>query len=131
MTDQELATKQDMREIKQDIREFKEEVKQDTREFKEDIKQDTREFREEVKQDTREFREEVKRHFGVVADGLEHKLEMVAEYTLAINNKLDKHIVENRKGHEQLGDKLTQLSVNLSEHRDNTELHGIKRKRKK
>ena len=71
------------------------------------------------------------RHFGVVAEGLEHKIELVAEYTQEINDKPDRHIAENKQEHEQLGGNITRLSMDLTEHRNNTEVHNINLKKGK
>ena len=37
----------------------------------------------------REEVEEIKRHFDVVAEGLEHKIQLVAEGVATLNDKLD------------------------------------------
>jgi hypothetical protein len=46
--------------------------------------------------------DEVKRHFDVVAEGLEHKIQLVAEGVANLNEKLDRHIEENEAAHREI-----------------------------
>ena len=46
--------------------------------------------------------EEIKRHFGVVAEGLEHKIQLVAEGVANVNEKLDRAIEENEAAHREI-----------------------------
>ncbi len=46
--------------------------------------------------------EEIKRHFGVVAEGLEHKIQLVAEGVANVNEKLDRAIEENETAHREI-----------------------------
>jgi len=46
--------------------------------------------------------QEIKRHFGVVAEGLENKIQLVAEGVANLNEKLDRHIEENEAAHREI-----------------------------
>ncbi len=46
--------------------------------------------------------EEIKRHFGVVAEGLEHKIQLVAEGVANVNEKLDCTIEANEAAHREV-----------------------------
>jgi len=46
--------------------------------------------------------EEIKRYFGVVAEGLEQKIQIVAEGVSNLNEKLDLHIEENEAAHREI-----------------------------
>ena len=45
--------------------------------------------------------DEIKRHFGVVAEGLEHKIQLVAEGVANLNEKFDREISAFREENEQ------------------------------
>ena len=45
--------------------------------------------------------EEIKRHFGVIAEGLEHKIQLVAEGVANLNEKFDREITSLREENEQ------------------------------
>jgi hypothetical protein len=45
--------------------------------------------------------EEIKRHFGVVAEGLEHKIQLVAEGVTNLDEKFDREITSLREENEQ------------------------------
>lgn len=63
--------------------------------------------------------EDVKEKFDTVMGGIN-----------MINEKLDRHIEENRKDHERFEMQNLELRHGLNEHRESTELHGIRRKKK-
>jgi hypothetical protein len=50
--------------------------------------------------------EEIKRYFGVVAEGLEHKIQLVAEGVANLNEKFDRDITflreENEQAHKEI-----------------------------
>ncbi|MFQ5544328.1 MAG: hypothetical protein ACE5FY_08275 [Nitrospiria bacterium] len=46
--------------------------------------------------------EELKRYFGVVAEGLENKIQLVAEGVANLNEKLARHIEENDEAHREI-----------------------------
>lgn len=46
--------------------------------------------------------EEIKRYFGGVAEGLEHKIQLVAEGVANVNEQLDRVIEENEAGHREI-----------------------------
>lgn len=45
--------------------------------------------------------EEIKRHFDVVAEGLEHKIQLVAEGVTNLNEKFDREMTSLREENEQ------------------------------
>ena len=49
----------------------------------------------------RDEMDEIKRHFGVVAEGLEHKIQLVAEGVTNLNEKFDREISSFREENEQ------------------------------
>ena len=49
----------------------------------------------------RDEMEEIKRHFGVVAEGLEQKIQFVAEGVANLNEKFDREITSLREENEQ------------------------------
>jgi hypothetical protein len=63
--------------------------------------------------------EDVKEKFDTVMGGIN-----------MINEKLDRHIEENRKDHERFEIQILELGHDLNEHRESTELHGIRREKK-
>jgi hypothetical protein len=52
---------------------------------------------------TTEDREDIKRYFGVVAEGLESKVQQVAEGVAATNERIDRLENEVRRGFSELG----------------------------
>lgn len=44
--------------------------------------------------------EEIKRHFGVIAEGLEHKIQLVAEGVANLNEKFDREMTSLREENE-------------------------------
>lgn len=45
--------------------------------------------------------EEIKRHFGVVAEGIEHTIQLVAEGVANLNEKFDRDMTSLREENEQ------------------------------
>jgi len=46
--------------------------------------------------------EETKRYFDVVAEGMEYKIQLVAEGVANLNEKMDRHIEENEAAHREI-----------------------------
>lgn len=46
--------------------------------------------------------EEIKRHLNIVAEGLEHKIQLVAEGVANLNEKVDRQIEENERAHQEI-----------------------------
>jgi hypothetical protein len=91
-------------------------------------KQDLSEFAQKTAGDFRankeEFKEEIVRHFGVVAEGLEDKIQIMAEGHQMLAEKMEQ--MEQR-----LGAKIDRLGQELTEHRHNTEVHNLNLKKGK
>ncbi|MFQ5780299.1 MAG: hypothetical protein ACE5HN_05880 [Nitrospiria bacterium] len=68
----------------------------------EDTKRYTEEKFDENRRSTDQKIEENKRYFGVVAEGLEHKIQLVSEGVANLNEKLDRHIEENEEAHREI-----------------------------
>lgn len=66
----------------------------------------------------------------IVLEDVKEKFDTVIEGIHMINEKLDRHIKENRKEHEKFETGLLELKRDINEHRNNTELHHGKRGKK-
>ena len=66
----------------------------------------------------------------IVLEDVKEKFDTVIEGIQMINEKLDRHIKENRKEHEKFEAGLLELKRDINEHRNNTELHQEKRGKK-
>jgi uncharacterized protein YaaN involved in tellurite resistance len=67
----------------------------------------------------------------IALEDVKEKFETVMESIQMINEKLDRHIDENRKEHEKFEMGLLEFRRDLNEHRNNTELHRGRRGKKK
>jgi uncharacterized membrane-anchored protein YhcB (DUF1043 family) len=116
-------------------------------------KQDLSEFAQKTAGDFRankeEFKEEIVRHFGVVAEGLEDKIQIMAEghqmlvrHFGVVAEGLEDKIQIMAEGHQMLAEKMEQmeqrlgakidrLGQELTEHRHNTEVHNLNLKKGK
>jgi len=47
-----------------------------------------------------------------------------------LNEKLDRQIGENRAEHKEIKDEILLVRKDLNDHRNNTELHAVKKKKK-
>ncbi len=92
MPDQEFATKKDLIEVKDELKQDISELRQAT---KEDLKELKNELRNEFRQDMKEFRDDIIHQFGIIAESLESKIELVAEQYLSVNNKINREIADN------------------------------------
>lgn len=66
----------------------------------------------------------------IIVEDVKEKFDSVMEGIQMINEKLDRHIEENRREHEKFGMGLLEFRRDLNEHRNNTELHRSKRREK-
>jgi archaellum component FlaC len=54
--------------------------------------------------------EEVKRHTGVLIEAVEHKIDIVIEGVMGLNERLDRHMEENEQEHSRL-EKMTLVNM--------------------
>ncbi len=66
----------------------------------------------------------------IVLEDVKEKFDTVIEGIQMINEKLDRHIEENQKEHEKFETGLLELRRDITEHRNNTELHRGRRGKK-
>ena len=66
----------------------------------------------------------------IILEDVKEKFDTVIEGIQMINEKLDRHIEENRKEHEKFDMGLLEFRHDLNEHRNNTELHRGRRGKK-
>jgi hypothetical protein len=60
----------------------------------------------------------------IVLKDVKEKFDTIIEGIHMINEKLDRHIEESRKGREKFEMGLLEFRRDMNEHRDSTELHG-------
>ncbi len=68
--------------------------------------------------------------FNIILEDINEKFDTLIEGQNLFNEKLDRHIVENRDEFKGVQREFLELKKDLNEHRDNTELHAVKKKRK-
>ncbi len=68
--------------------------------------------------------------FKIILEDINEKFDTLIEGQNLLNEKLDRHIVENRDEFKGVQREFLELKKDLNEHRDNTELHAVKKKRK-
>ena len=75
--------------------------------------------------------------FKIILEDINEKFDTLIEGQNLLNEKLDRHIDENREEFKEvkkdnlfLKKDVSELRKDLSEHRENTELHVIKKKKK-
>jgi len=65
----------------------------------------------------------------ILIEGLRDDIKLVAEGVSTINAKIDRHIDENKQEHEEIRSELMHLRKDLNEHRNNTELHTLRKEK--
>ena len=61
--------------------------------------------------------------FKIILEDINEKFDTLIEGQNLLNEKLDRHIVENREEFKGVQREFLELKKDLNEHRDNTELH--------
>ena len=61
---------------------------------------------------------------NIVLEDVKEKFDTVIEGIHMLNEKVDRHMEENRKEHERFEMGLLELKRDMNEHRNSTELHG-------
>ncbi|MBI5787940.1 MAG: hypothetical protein HZA78_03680 [Candidatus Schekmanbacteria bacterium] len=109
MSNQELATKQDLHEVKT-------ELQQEIQTAKTELRQEMQEMKTELRQDMKEFKEEIIHQFKIIAESLRDDIKIIAEGHQMLYERTDRLIYE--------------LKSELTAHRNSTELHSVREKKK-
>ncbi len=68
--------------------------------------------------------------FRIILEDINEKFDTMIEGQNLLNEKLDRHIDENRKELKEVRDEILLLMKDVYDHRENTELHAAKKKKK-
>jgi hypothetical protein len=75
--------------------------------------------------------------FKIILEDINEKFDTLIEGQNLLNEKLDRHIEENREEFKEVRNEIlfvrkdiSDLTKDLNEHRENTELHAVKKKKK-
>ena len=68
--------------------------------------------------------------FKIILEDINEKFDVLIEGHKLLNEKLDRQIEENRAEHKELKDEVLLLRKDLNDHRNNTEIHASKKKKK-
>jgi hypothetical protein len=90
-------------------------------------KKDAEELKEDIKQIAEENRKEFQRYIGIVSEDFQHKLNLVIDAQLDIK----RDVAGLKEDVGELKTKTDNIYLELTAHRDNTELHAQKIKRKR
>ena len=65
-----------------------------------------------------------------ILEDVKEKFDTVIEAVNMLGEKLDRHAEENRNGFDEVKKEILGLRRGLNDHRQNTELHTVRRRRK-
>jgi hypothetical protein len=68
--------------------------------------------------------------FRIILEDINEKFDTMIEGQNLLNEKLDRHIDENRKESKEVRGEILLLMKDVYEHRESTELHVTKKKKK-
>jgi hypothetical protein len=68
--------------------------------------------------------------FKIILEDTNEKFDVIIEGHKLLNEKLDRQIGENRAEHKEIKDEILLVRKDLNDHRNNTELHAVKKKKK-
>ncbi len=68
--------------------------------------------------------------FKIILEDISEKFDTIIEGQNLLNEKLDRHIDENVKELKEISNEILLLRKDIYEHRENTELHTTKKKKK-
>lgn len=68
--------------------------------------------------------------FKIIPEDINEKFDTIIEGQNLLNEKLDRHVNENREEFKEVRNEILFLRKDLYEHRENTELHATKKKKK-
>jgi hypothetical protein len=68
--------------------------------------------------------------FKIILEDINEKFDVIIEGHKLLNEKLDRQIGENRAEHKEIKDEILLVRKDLNDHRNNTELHAVKKKKK-
>jgi hypothetical protein len=66
----------------------------------------------------------------IILEDVKGKFDTVIEAVNIVGEKLDRHAEENRNEFDEVKKEILELSRDLNDHRQNTELHSVRRKPK-
>jgi len=66
----------------------------------------------------------------IILEDVKEKFDTVIEAVNMVGEKLDRHAEENRNGFDEVKKEILGLRRGLNDHRQNTELHTVRRRRK-
>jgi len=66
----------------------------------------------------------------IILEDVKEKFDTVIEAVNMLGEKLDRHAEENRNGFDEVKKEILGLRRGLNDHRQNTELHSVRRRRK-
>lgn len=68
--------------------------------------------------------------FKIILEDINEKFDVLIEGHRSLKEQLDRDREENRTEHKELRDEILLVRRDLNEHRENTELHAVKKKKK-
>jgi hypothetical protein len=68
--------------------------------------------------------------FKIILEDINEKFDTLIEGHNSLNEQLERDREENRVEHKELRDEILLLRKDLNDHRNNTELHAIRKKKK-
>ena len=75
--------------------------------------------------------------FKIILEDINEKFDLVIEGHKLLHEKLDRQAKENKEEHKEIRDKIlyvkkdvSEIRRDLNEHRENTELHGLRKKKR-
>jgi hypothetical protein len=68
--------------------------------------------------------------FKIILEDINEKFDTLIEGHHSLNEQLERDREENRVEHKELRDEILLLRKDLNDHRNNTELHAIRKKKK-
>jgi hypothetical protein len=68
--------------------------------------------------------------FKIILEDINEKFDVIIEGHKLLNEKLDRQIGENRAEYKEIKDEILLVRKDLNDHRNNTELHAVKKKKK-
>ena len=66
----------------------------------------------------------------IILENVNEKFDTVIEAVNMVGEKLDRHAEENRNEFDEVKKEILELRWDLNDHRQNTELHSVRRKTK-
>lgn len=68
--------------------------------------------------------------FKIILEDINEKFDVLIEGRNPLREQLERDLEKNKKEHEELKNEMIWLRKDLNEHRNNTELHAVKKKKR-